>query len=293
MAKTVELKSIPATADIYSKAVAEMLPVIGKPAKVSAKAKVPDTVYAVSGLRVDKGKLLDYCLATGLDFRETLPLTYPFVLQFPLAMQTMVARDFPFGAVGSVHVENVIRRHRLIDITEPIDIKTHAENLREHRRGMLVDVISKIYVGSELATEQVSTFLKQQRTSLSDEPRGPAPKAKRPTPPDRIIAVDQSLIHRYAAASGDRNPIHMSNLSAKAFGFPRAIAHGMWSAATAVANVEGQLPVDVTYSVRFGKPIFLPSKVFGYTSELGGGNFDLSVNDRKKGFPHLTATVRS
>jgi MaoC like domain len=33
--------------------------------------------------------------------------------------------------------------------------------------------------------------------------------------------AEDAEIHRYAAASGDRNPIHMSSLGAKAFGFPR------------------------------------------------------------------------
>lgn len=106
--------------------------------------------------------------------------------------------------------------------------------------------------------------------------------------------MDLGRIREYAAASGDRNPIHMGNLPAKAFGFPKAIAHGMWSAAAAIANVEAKLPGDVTYDVRFGKPILLPAKVNLYTRRIdgGGGNFDISILNRKKGYPHLTATTR-
>ena len=43
------------------------------------------------------------------------------------------------------------------------------------------------------------------------------------------------LGRRYAAVSGDRNPIHLYALTAKAFGFPRQIAHGMWSKARCLA----------------------------------------------------------
>ena len=66
------------------------------------------------------------------------------------------------------------------------------------------------------------------------------------------------LGRRYASVSGDMNPIHMHSLSAKAFGFPTAIAHGMFSAAAVLANIEGQIPDAVRYSVKFGKPVILP-----------------------------------
>ncbi|SKX65911.1 MaoC like domain-containing protein [Mycobacteroides abscessus subsp. abscessus] len=90
----------------------------------------------------------------------------------------------------------------------------------------------------------------------------------------------------------------MSDLSAKAFGFPKAIAHGMWSAAAAIANVEPQLPDHVTYAVKWGKPILLPAKVNLYVRRIDGvggkssGNFDIAILNRRKGYPYLTATTR-
>ncbi|GAB22789.1 hypothetical protein GOPIP_031_04110 [Gordonia polyisoprenivorans NBRC 16320 = JCM 10675] len=306
MSKTITLSSPPSTADVYSKAVTAMLPVIGKPARIRADATIPDRRYRLENIRIDPDRLLAYTRATGQQFGPTLPITYPFVLQFPLAMKIMTDGDFPFGAVGSVHLENTITRLRPIGIDEPLTIVNHAENLREHRKGMLIDMVSEINVGTELVTRQVATFLKQQRTSLSDEPRGPAPRDQAPPPPDAVLTVDLAKIREYAAASGDRNPIHMGDLTAKAFGFPKAIAHGMWSAAAAVANVEAQLPDAVTYTVRWGKPILLPAKVNVYTHRVdgagsaasgpntyGAGSFDISILNRRKGYPHLTATTRT
>lgn len=294
MSKTITLSGPPSTADLYSRAVTAMLPVIGKSGPVRADAVLPDTALRLEDVRVDSAALQAYCRATGHKFGAILPITYPFVLQFPLAMKVMVDPAFPFGAVGSVHVENTIRRVRPIGVDEPLTITTHAENLREHRKGLLIDMISEIRVGTELVTEQTATFLRQQRTSLSDEPRGPEPKSTTPPPPDAVLSVDLGRIREYAGASGDRNPIHMGNLPAKAFGFPKAIAHGMWSAAAAIANVEAQLADDVTYAVRFGKPILLPAKLNLYTTKVdGAGNYDISILNRRKGYPHLTATVRS
>ncbi|MFW0794223.1 MaoC/PaaZ C-terminal domain-containing protein [Gordonia sp. CPCC 205515] len=294
MSKTITLSGPPNTAEVYGKAVSAMLPVVGKPARVQVDAEIPDRRYRLENVRVDADKLHAYTRVTGQRFGSILPLTYPFVLQFPLAMKVMTDSDFPFGAIGSVHVENSIHRLRPIEVGEPLTIETHAENLREHRKGLMIDMVSQFSVGTELVTTQVATFLKQQRTSLSDEPRGPEPKQVAPPPPDVVLSVDLGRIREYAEASGDRNPIHMGNLTAKAFGFPKAIAHGMWSAAAAVANVEAQLPDDVTYAVRFGKPILLPAKVNLYTRRIdGAGAFDISIRDRRKGFPHLTATTRA
>ncbi len=290
MTKTVTLTELPTAATQYPKAVGAMLPVIGKPARVAANAVVPDTVYRLENIRVDRERLQDYCRATGVQYGTDLPLTYLFVLQFPLAMETMVAPGFPFGAIGSVHAENTIERFRQIRVDEPLTIATHAENLREHRKGMLIDVISEFFVGRELVARQTGTFLKQQRTSLSGEERGPAPKDTTPPPPDRVLSVDLALIREYAAASGDRNPIHMANISAKLFGFSQAIAHGMWSAAAAIANVEAQLPAAVDYTVRFGKPVLLPAKLNLYTAKNDDG-FTVSILNRRKGYPHLTGTL--
>ena len=62
----------------------------------------------------------------------------------------------------------------------------------------------------------------------------------------------------------------MHDLTAKAFGFPRAIAHGMWSKARCLAALEGQLPDAFTTEVAFKRPILLPAKVEFLTSVEGG-----------------------
>src|SRR5699024_12213392 len=111
-----------------------------------------------------------------------------------------------------------------------------------------------------------------------------------PGVPTTTLRADQSVISRYAAVSGDRNPIHVSKLGAKAFGFPRTIAHGMWSAAAALGALEGQVPEHAVYDVRFGKPIILPATVNEYVGEIDGGH-DVALRHRKKQYPHLTGTL--
>ncbi len=288
MTETITLTETPKNSSLFVKAALGAIPVPGLSNRPST---LPDRVVKLRGLRVDPDHLSAYCRATGLRFGDALPLTYPFILSFPLAMQLVVARDFPFVAVGAVHAQNLIERTRDISVSEPLDFETHIENLREHPKGLLVDAVTAVSVGREQVWRQVTTFLHQQRTSLSGGPK-PEPKPDEvPPPPMRQTRVDQQMINRYAAASGDHNPIHTSVLGAKAFGFPKPIAHGMWSAANVLANIEGRVPGKATYDVKFGKPILLPSTVNVYADQVEGG-WDLALRHPKKGYPHLTATLR-
>ena len=61
--------------------------------------------------------------------------------------------------------------------------------------------------------------------------------------------------------SGDINPIHMHPLSARLFGFPKPIAHGMWLKARCLAALEGQLPDALHGRRAFKLPLLLPAKV--------------------------------
>jgi acyl dehydratase len=288
MTKTIALTESPNLNEMFVKAAIGTVPIPGLTAR---RATLPDRAVELTGLRVDPTRLADYAQACGLRFGDTVPLTFPFILAFPLSMRLLVERDFPFSPVGSVHAENVIEQSRPISVGEPLDLRTHVENLREHPKGLLCDAVTEIRVGREQVWRQVATFLHQQRTSLSGGPK-PAPKPdETPPPPLRQLRVTQQVVSRYAAVSRDRNPIHVSKLGARVFGFPSTIAHGAWSMAAALSTVEGRIPDAATYRVKFGKPIIVPSTVNFYADQVEQG-WDLSIRHPKKGYPHLTATLR-
>src|SRR5207248_5225159 len=94
------------------------------------------------------------------------------------------------------------------------------------------------------------------------------------------------LGRRYASVSGDINPIHMHSLSARLFGFPSAIAHGIWTKARCAAALEARLPEKFTMRAAFKKPILLPATV-QFAEATGDGGFRFGVRDAKKQTPHL------
>lgn len=252
---------------------------------------LPDRTVHVTDLRIDAANVAAYAHVTGLRFGDTVPLTYPFALTFPTVMSLVTGFDFPFPAMGSVHIENQITQYRPIAVSDTLDVAVHAENLREHRKGLLVDIVTEVKIGNDVAWHQITTFLHQQRTSLSGEPRPEPAKAPKLPPPNAVLSISPGQIRSYAAIGGDHNPIHTNSLGAKLFGFPTVIAHGMYSAAAVLGNIEGQLPDAVAYHVKFGKPVLLPAKA-GLWVDRDADGWELALRHLKKGYPHLTATVR-
>ncbi|MDR0435709.1 MAG: MaoC family dehydratase N-terminal domain-containing protein [Propionibacteriaceae bacterium] len=80
--------------------------------------------------------------------------------------------------------------------------------------------------------------------------------------PGKTIAVTRELLRRYAAASGDSNPIHLSDAAARAIGLDGVLAHGMWTMGAAVQVVLEWLDGDAarikSYKVRFAAPLYVP-----------------------------------
>ena len=251
---------------------------------------LPDRTLTVDDLEIDKANVAGYANVTGLRFGDTVPLTYPFALTFPTVMALVTGFDFPFAAMGSVHIENHITQYRPIAVTDTLGVAVRAENLREHRRGLLVDIVTDVRVGNDTVWHQVTTFLHQQRTSLSDEPKPPPEKQPKLGPPNAVLRITPGQIRRYASVGGDHNPIHTNPVAAKLFGFPTVIAHGMFTAAAVLANIEGQLPDSLKYSVRFAKPVVLPARAGLYVDRVSDG-WGLTLRNLTKGDPHLKGSI--
>ena len=267
------------------RAAAGALPVVPRP------AQVPTRTVHVENLRIDPANVAAYAALTGLRLGNQVPLTYPFALTFPSLMELITGFDFPFAALGSIHTENRITQYRPIAVTDTVGITVRAENLREHRKGLLVDLVTDLTVGNDTAWHQVTTFLHQQRTSLSSEPKPPTPAQPKLPPPSALLKVSTGQIRRYASVGGDHNPIHVSTVAARLFGFPTVIAHGMFSAAAVLANIEGRIPAAAEYAVKFGKPLLLPGSAGLYIDENPDG-WDIALRNVAKKYPYLTATLR-
>jgi acyl dehydratase len=253
---------------------------------------MPEIELELPNVEADPGAVAAYARVCGFALRDQLPPTYPHVLAFPLHMALMADGRFPFGAVGLVHVENRIEQRRPLGLGEELTLRARPTALRPHPKGKTFTIVTEARTaGGELAWEGVSTFLRRGKgdpeASSGTQLGAPDPA----TPASAEWRLGGDLGRRYAAVSGDRNPIHMHALTARPLGFPSPIAHGMWTKARCLAALEPRLPDAFAVEVRFRKPIQLPAKVEFASAEGAGGGIEFAVRDAKKATPHLDGRV--
>jgi acyl dehydratase len=238
-------------------------------------------------LAIRREHVAAYAGVCGFPEKDTVPLTYPHVLGFPLHLEVMTDPRFPFAAMGAVHLTNSVTAHRAIAIGETVEVTVRPENLQPHAKGRTVDFVTEVTSGGELVWEGRSTYLRRGPGS-SDAPSGTVFDDVEPSGVTWSLPGD--LGRRYAAVSGDRNPIHLYPLTAKALGFKRQIAHGMWTKARCVAALENRLPDAVSVEVAFKKPVFLPAEV-SFASKPTDTGYAFALTDPRSGAPHLQGRV--
>ena len=225
---------------------------------------IPCLGNSVDDVYVDQNHLRAYQTLCGFQVGEKLPATYLNMLTFPMVLNIMTHRDFPMNAMGQVHLANKIAVHHNFDIKQPMSLSTTIGNSQLTSRGLEWTVEGSVKVDNEIVWSCLSTMLYRSKTNIDRELKTPVIQEGSP----QEWQVDSNIGRRYAKVSGDYNPIHMANITAKLFGFKKAIAHGMWSKARCLAMLSEQLPdAGYTVDVRFHRPLFLPSKVLFYTKE--------------------------
>ena len=246
---------------------------------------MPDLIRTLDGVLTDRERLAACDRVCGFDLSDLLPPTYPHIVAFPLHLALLTDGDFPLAAVGLVHIVNRIVQHRPIGAGEPLDLRVWSTPLEPHPRGSQFSLCTEVRVAGELVWEEISTNLHRGH----GDPEAPAPKgppSSRELPASATWRLAHDLGRRYGAVSGDFNPIHLHPLSARLFGFPSAIAHGMWTKARSLAALRPQLPGAFAVEVAFRQPLLLPATVtFGEARAAGEIRF--GVRDDERGRSHL------
>ena len=234
------------------------------------EAVLPSVAYRVRQVRIDAERARDFDHLMGGPATDLVhPGVLP-VLAFPISLALMARRDFPFALLGLVHVRNQVLQHRPVRVGELVDVECRVRDLRPHRKGRTFEAVSTILGGDgEIIATDVSTYLVRG----GGEPSSRARRDFAPPRPTGRWRLAADVGRRYAAVAGDVNPIHMSALSAKAFGFPRAIAHGMYTASRAFTESRVDLSRPLRWDVSFDAPVTLPGSVLvAYEDDPASGS---------------------
>lgn len=264
--------------------------VAGLVAKKVKKEKVlPQAEYIVDRLVIDAKHLKSYTDICGFKNDGTVPAMYLAVSAQALQMSMMTEEAFPFALLGLVHIRNVVRQTRKIQASEVLTLSCKFGDLRPHDKGLEFDFITAATANGVEVYSGVTTYLVRQKVEAS----AAKPVKLEQVKPNFTITeqwdIPENIGRRYAAISGDFNLIHIHALTAKAFGFPRAIAHGMWTKARSLAAYGDALPAAYEADVQFKLPVLIPAKVtFSATKDK---NSVFELNDSKSGKPHLAGSV--
>jgi acyl dehydratase len=221
-----------------------------------------------------------------------VPATFPHLLAFPLALRLMTSPAFPAPVLGLVHLRNSVTQYRPVEVGEPLTVRAWVGEFGDHDRGTTVELLAEATaVGTPVWYEQSIYLHRHQKSGPTNRP-GEEVGSGPTHPPGEVWPVPAGTGRRYAAVSGDRNPIHLSAASARLFGFRTAIAHGMWAKARCLAALDGGggagLPRRFRIDVAFRRPVPVPGAVAFHRD---GDAFTLTGPD---GTPvHLTGAVES
>lgn len=244
-------------------------------------------------IHANPAKVRAYAEVCGFNLSGTeLPITYPHLLAFPLHMELMLHKSFPLPLIGLVHIRNHITQHRPLSLHDKLDIRCTFAGLQPTEKGLEFDIRTEISCAGELLWESISTNLSRRNNRKS--------RAFIYQPPltfqqQQTWSMAENLGRKYARVSGDANPIHLFALSARLSGFPRHIAHGMWTKARAAATLYPLLHSGrCQLTTEFKLPVFLPAEVQLHWNEMNqttlpGTDFELRSDDGSK--THLKGKI--
>jgi acyl dehydratase len=263
----------PSTGRAYLRALRHM----NRPVRSSI---VPAIGFERQGVRIDASWLSELHDVFG-SHGGGVPLTLPHVLAGGMQLAVVTDKAFPLRILGAVHVRSEMEQLAPISPGGRFTLRVALEAIDDVEKGAEHTLLT------ELLDEHGDRLWVGRSVNLTLDPHAPGKKrGERPALPEAPSSArfdaPRGIGRRYGAISGDRNPIHMSRMTARLFGFKRAIAHGMWTVGrslVAMGQPAGE-PGD-KLSVRFKRPLLLPNEVevrYGPSSADGGDGRFWSIN---------------
>lgn len=263
-----ELKRMPGLPSVYTRAF------FRRPSMPADDGSLPaggELAVRVNDVRLSRRRLERLRGVCGETRGTTLPLVAPHVLAGPLHMRIMTDRRFPFPVPGLIHLWNRIVLHQPIGRDQRLALEVGIGHIARTQRGYEFRLETRAYTAGRLVWEEASGI-------LCKAPGGPRRRGTEPTP---VVPADEDGVditapantgRRFALASGDWNPIHLTRITARLFGFERPIAHGMWLAARCAAELVPGGSQPGTFETVFRRPLFLPGEARLVTERRGGAN---------------------
>jgi acyl dehydratase len=267
---------------------------------------LPPLEAVLSHFQSTRERVEAYRAVCGGEASDMLPVAYPHVLAMPVQLALMASSAFPVRIMGLVHLRNHIEQQRPLRVGEAGRLRVWIDGHRETNAGQEFDVNTSVEIDGQAVWQETCVFMARRMTRNPKKRYAgriaagegiPAPDAEsvQPTSTESVrttsFEADEGIGWRYARVSSDFNPIHLSKVGARMFGFNQPIAHGMWSLARCLAALNsdtfaGAKRVDVV----FKRPVMIPAPLTLETwHTASGAGFALKGTDRGK--THVAGSV--
>lgn len=282
MIKKISLQKLPSKARTYLR----VFPTLFKKGKKS----FPTIQIDLPSARLEESKVAEYQKICGFSAPSSIPSTYLHAYVFPLQSMLLSDPAFPFPMLGLIHFANSIKQYRPLLLSENFSVRCHLGKLLAHEKGQAFEILCEIRVGQELVWEESSVILCRGVLGKGEPLNWPQPLLTEDSKKE-TWNMPSNLGRRFAKVSGDYNPIHLYPFTAKLFGFPSNIAHGMWSLGRAISNYPSLLDQPHELTVLFKTPVLLPSQVV-FREQQGSLGTEFDLVDKNEEKPHMRAFLR-
>ncbi len=160
---------------------------------------------------------------------------------------------------GIIHLNNRLQQFHAVQVDKPLVLRVSTPGVQQLAGGaQQISVLTEFMQSGGCVISCESGYLLARGTGAP--PRTGPRRMPIKNEAFAEVQIDAELIRRYAFLSGDWNPIHLSHFSARLFGAPTQIAHGMYAAGWWCAQLQKQQGAPLqSLQIDFIKPVTVPS----------------------------------
>ncbi|RZI85230.1 MAG: hypothetical protein EOP38_05645 [Rubrivivax sp.] len=252
---------------------------------------LPEVTYVRPRVRLEEAHIASYSRVCGFSRAHGVPITYPQLLTFPLSMAFFGSKYYPWPAMGTVHLGNNVRQLQRLNVGDELRVELSTGPLIAHEKGQIFTLTQRALRKDQLVWEGTQFLLRVGVRAPKGQAFATALALDTPLSHQADFFAAGGIGRQYGRVSGDINPIHLTGITAKMFGFRKAIAHGMWTKARALATLMPREPVEQAEAiVEFKTPLFLPARASLWSTRLEEGAM-FEVRNSRGDKPHLRGKV--
>jgi acyl dehydratase len=213
---------------------------------------------------------------------------FPIVGAFDSYMEAGMDPELGADLLRLVHGSEEHVLHKPIRVGDTLTVTPVLESVESKESGETFTVAAVLTneAGEVVAETRGTMFIRGTGSRKAAVADARAPEEEHEVVFEESTKVDEDQPRRYAEASGDHNPIHLDEATAKMAGLPGVILHGMCTMAIATkAAVNGLAGGDPTkikrVAVRFSRPVLPGQELTTKLWATGEGTYGFETYNPK------------